>query len=63
VKAAQAAVDATHDAVEAGTSTALEHLDALSRLSQSRFLVEQSSFQINSAILTLLFSQGKEIRY
>jgi outer membrane protein TolC len=61
VKAAQESVESTRNAVDAGTATSLEYLDALSRLAQSRFLLEQSIFLIKNASLTLLFSQGKDI--
>jgi hypothetical protein len=49
--------------VDAGAAATLDYLDALSRLAQSRFLLEQSKFLIKSAYLTLLFAEGKPIRF
>ncbi|MFH0919860.1 MAG: TolC family protein [Fibrobacterota bacterium] len=63
VKAATEAAANTKNAVDAGSAASLDYLDATSRLAQSRFLLEQSRFLIKSACLTLIYAEGRPIRF
>lgn len=51
------------NALSAGSATTLEYLTALTAEKQAQFSVEVSNFMLNTAILTLRYMSGKEIKY
>jgi outer membrane protein TolC len=69
-RAAAASLDASkvsardlEAAMQAGTATSADYLNALTAVAQAEFFVEQARFRAKAAYLSLLFAAGKEIAF